>query len=654
VDARGRASSVPLLAGGPAEDASEIVRQRLIRRSDAIGWFISRDGTEVRLLIDTDDLPSIQTAIESTAASSGLVLLSGVAPASPLWPEPDRVPRPFAPWLPFVLMLISMTPGALGAAVSCRRSPLRALLVTLTVGLAAAAPALFVPAAGVRQLALWAGGGAALSMATLIVLFRLAAVFQTKQPPPEAMRGGVPLVILVLSILLVGSAAAFLPKISLGTQLWRRTSVFFVEVRGDMNEPVVLREVRRLTDFLRAEAGVSHAWSIADLFFSVPAAGEDFGGIPATPEAVRAILIGARDDAAVRLELAPDHRGALVAVRLDEESGVDRLAVLERLDAYFLREHRSALRRIDVSDPRLPPSLRGLGRGILAADMIERVLRICVRSGRILSDSDVQSIERAARRATLVPVADLTKLKGEIAQEVGEFLEQKGSSLRPSSQPSSQPSSRSSSRSSGSPRFVDELAAQPSDATVGDVTATMRVFYGGTLSAPELAAHATDLHRRLAEVRRRHSARLNYNDILYGADLPTEGVLSEEVRDATLDAMGPVAAVPTVRGAPGTFSVDAIAIGGAPSDQALSVAWLPMMVLGVIGLAVFVALMLGAIGGFAAICWWPVALAPSAPLILFPAVATLPIGVLYLAVFAGALAGGTALAVALAPGRRDQ
>ncbi|MBC8132198.1 MAG: hypothetical protein H7X95_04390, partial [Deltaproteobacteria bacterium] len=173
VDARGRASSVPLLAGGPAEDASEIVRQRLIRRSDAIGWFISRDGTEVRLLIDTDDLPSIQTAIESTAASSGLVLLSGVAPASPLWPEPDRVPRPFAPWLPFVLMLISMIPGALGAAVSCRRTPVRAVLVMLTVGLAAAAPALFVPAAGVRQLALWAGGGAALSMATLIVLFRL-------------------------------------------------------------------------------------------------------------------------------------------------------------------------------------------------------------------------------------------------------------------------------------------------------------------------------------------------------------------------------------------------------------------------------------------------------------------------------------------------
>ena len=56
VDAAGRASSGPLLAGGPGDDASEAVRQRLVRRSDAVGWFISRDGTEIRLLVDTDDL----------------------------------------------------------------------------------------------------------------------------------------------------------------------------------------------------------------------------------------------------------------------------------------------------------------------------------------------------------------------------------------------------------------------------------------------------------------------------------------------------------------------------------------------------------------------------------------------------------------------
>ena len=66
------------------------------------------------------------------------------------------------------------------------------------------------------------------------------------------------------------------------------------------------------TKILRAQPGVAHAWSVADLFFAVPLTGETFGGIPSSRRAVRAILARARDDSAVRLELAPDHRGALV------------------------------------------------------------------------------------------------------------------------------------------------------------------------------------------------------------------------------------------------------------------------------------------------------------------------------------------------------
>ncbi|MEO8214122.1 MAG: hypothetical protein ABI560_13060, partial [Myxococcales bacterium] len=375
-----------------------------------------------------------------------------------------------------------------------------------------------------------------------------------------------------------------------------------------------------------------------------PAGGEDFGGIPAAPEAARAILVAARDDAAVRLELAADHRAALVGVRLDDESGVDRLLVLAHLDEYLQREHRPALRRISVADERLPPSIRGLGRGILAADMLERVLRICERSGRMLSDSDVRTIERAARRAALLPLVDPVKFKAAIAQEVTAFLEQVAIAAAQVTLP--RPAERQ--------RLVDRLAGLPVDAHVGEVSLALRELWGRRLPDAVVTAQAVELHRRLAGVRRSDSARINFNDLLYGADLPAEGVLSEEVRDATLDAMGPIAGVPTASDARGAFLVEAAAVGGAPSDQALSVAWMPLVLVGLIIFALFTALLLEAIGGLAALAWWPAALAPAAPLIVFPAVANLPVGMLFLSVLSGTLASGAALAVGFAPGRRDQ
>ncbi|MEO5768805.1 MAG: hypothetical protein ABIS92_10680, partial [Polyangia bacterium] len=591
VDASGRATSAPLLAGGPGEAASERVRQRLIRRSDAIGWFFSRAGTEIRLLVDTDDLPAVQSAIETTAASSGLVLLSGVAPAAPLWPEPDRRPRPFPPWLPFLLVVGAMMPGACAAAASSRPTVPRGSLIAIAAGLAAAAPLMLAPVEGIRQYALWSACVVAAVMALLITVFRMAAT----APGVEPVRLRTPLAILLPSVVLVGAAAVLAPRLALGTQLWTQTSVFFVEVRGDMEEPVVLRELRRLTDFLRAEPGVAHAWSIADLFFGIPAGGEDFGGIPAAPEAARAILVAARDDAAVRLELAADHRAALVGVRLDDESGVDRLLVLAHLDEYLQREHRPALRRISVADERLPPSIRGLGRGILAADMLERVLRICERSGRMLSDSDVRTIERASRRAALLPLVDPVKFKAAIAQEVTAFLEQVAIAAAQVTLP--RPAERQ--------RLVDRLAGQPADARVGEVSLALRELWGRRLPDAVVTAQAVELHRRLAGVRRRDSARINFNYLLYGADLPTEGVLSEEVRDATLDAMGPIVGVPTASDARGAFLVEAAAVGGAPSDQALSVAWMPLVLVGLIIFALFTALLLEAIGGLAALAWWP-------------------------------------------------
>ena len=93
--------------------------------------------------------------------------------------------------------------------------------------------------------------------------------------------------------------------------------MFFVSVRGELDEPVVLREIRRVTDHLREQPGVANAWSVADLFMGVTLEGDEASRIPDDPEQVRRILVQARTDPAVRLELAGDHREALIAVRFD-------------------------------------------------------------------------------------------------------------------------------------------------------------------------------------------------------------------------------------------------------------------------------------------------------------------------------------------------
>jgi hypothetical protein len=639
----GQSTVAPLLAGGPDDDASEAVRQRLMRRSDAIGWFVSRDGTQIRVLVDSEDLSSIHGAIESAVAASGLVLLSGGIPAVPLWPEPGRDPRPFPWWIPFALGFLSMSIGALGVGIVGRPTVPRALLVAAVAGVAAASPAVLAPAVGLRHLAFAFGLGAAALTVVLMAIARIVVTGRSGRAG-QTRRVRVPLPILMVSTPLLVAVVVLSPRVSIGTQLWRPTQLFFVDVRGDMDEPVVLREVRRLTDFLRAQPGVAHAWSIADLFFAVSVSGETFGGIPTSSDRVRSILARAREDSAARLELAPDHRAALVGVRLDDDSGVDRLAVLERLDRYLLQEHRPSLMKVDVSDPRVAASLRGLARGVLAADTCERVLRICERSGRILNESDVQTVERAARGAALLPVVDPPRLRADIEREVTAFLAQ----VAPG-KPDLGPRKPSDRR-----RLVDELSAEPVDATVSDVLVPLHAWWDGRLPEPDLRDLAVELHGRLRMARRLHSARINFNDVLYGADLPTEGVLSEEVRDATLDAMGPIAALPVGRDVPGAFLVDPVAVGGAACDRALSLAWRPRLGLGILISAGFTALLLLAVGGFAALAWWPPAMAPAAALILVPATAALPIGVWTVAVLAGALAGGAALAVAFAPGRRDQ
>jgi len=69
--------------------------------------------------------------------------------------------------------------------------------------------------------------------------------------------------------------------------------------------------------------------------------------------------------------------------------------------------------------------------------------------------------------------------------------------------------------------------------------------------------------------------------------------------------------------------------------------------------AVAEALILLVIGGLRGLTWWPATLAPGAVVLLVPAVAGIPMGLLLVAVLAGALGGGALFGVA-ASGREER
>src|SRR5262249_54485675 len=185
--------------------------------------------------------------------------------------------------------------------------------------------------------------------------------------------------VLLIWLVMVAGGIKLLPSLRVGTRQWGAAPMFFVSVRGELDEPVVLREVRRVTDELRDQPGVANAWSIADLFMGVTLEGDVASRIPDDAEQVRRILVQARTDPAVRLELSGDHREALIGVRFDDDPTVDHLTIVAGLERYLALELRRALLRVDMSAPGVSPVTRSIGRGVLAVDARERVLRICAR-----------------------------------------------------------------------------------------------------------------------------------------------------------------------------------------------------------------------------------------------------------------------------------
>ena len=537
----------------PLESEGEAARQRVVRRADALGWFLTENGRRVRFFIDTDRWPSVAPEVANALAASGL----GLAPTSsvgidarPLWPDPRGRGRLMNIGFSALWVLCMLVALRRARAIVVGRSGWGRLVPAFAAAVGAAAPFALVPVTGVRI----AGGYAALSAA--LIAFALWPGRKRVPAPAEDVPGPRwPLVVFALAVVFAG--VALLPRVRVGTRQWDAAPMFFVSVRGELDEPVVLREIRRVTDHLREQPGVANAWSVADLFMGVTLEGDEASRIPDDPEQVRRILVQARTDPAVRLELAGDHREALIVVRFDDDPTVDHLTIVARLERYLELELRRALLRVDTSAPGVSPVTRSLGRGVLAIDARERVLRICARSGRPLDATEALAVERVARQAATIPAADPARLEADIADNVRDFIARHPFALGPAE----------------TSRLIAAVAAMGDGASVDEVRVAVATAYGGRLSDTVLRTTADSLARRIAAVRRRHIAATNFKDMLTGAQLPSEGVLADEVRGATLDAMGPVVGIPAPADSATAFRLDLVPVGGAPNDRALSLLW---------------------------------------------------------------------------------
>ena len=667
VDRAGQVTASPLRPPVAEGDAAEL-EQRLGLRADATGWFVSTDGSTIRLLIDTADPARVQGPIEAAVADSGLVLLDGMVGRAPLWPDPERDAPGFGRRAPLEWALLLLAVPFLAVVIEARPVSRRAWLCVLGAASTTALPGITAPVSGLRWYALMIGGTAAAALVAVLLVDGVVRRLR-KRGQMQALGRRAPLPLVVLSLLVLAVAAIQAPRLRMDTGLWSQTPLFFVDVRADLTEPVVLRELRRLTDLLRAEPGVDEAWSVADLFRAVPLPdaltslgfaegrrrgreGEPSqgsrldvvgGGIPSDPQAARAILNGALADPAVALELAPELREALIAIRLDPDAGLTPAQVRRRVAALLRTHLRPAVLRVDVTDPALPYATRALGRGMLAEGAIERVSNLCDQAGRNLEPRQQAAIEETLRRVALAPRLDRAQYRLDAAREIETFVEEIAAAGHRVTLP----------HAAQRQRLIDALTAPAEEPSLANVVAGIAEVLGPRTPAKVTLARATELRRRLITLRRRAIVAWHARAILADADLPTEGGLSDEVRNATLEAMGPIVGVPTVPGTPGAFSLDAALAGGVVSDEALSVRWPPRLRLGLLAAAAACALLLAALGGRRALPWLPVALVPAAIVLIVPIVLGVSTSALYAAVLSGAVGGGTLFALAYAPGRGE-
>jgi hypothetical protein len=94
-----------------------------------------------------------------------------------------------------------------------------------------------------------------------------------------------------------------------------------------------------------------------------------------------------------------------------------------------------------------------------------------------------------------------------------------------------------------------------------------------------------------------------------------------------------------------------VAVGGAANDRALSEFLRPALRWGLIAASAVLVVLLIWAGRGRGLLWWPVALAPAALGVIVPAVWGEPVGLRYLALLVGAMAGGVTATIAAAARR---
>ena len=131
----------------------------------------------------------------------------------------------------------------------------------------------------------------------------------------------------------------------------------------------------------------------------------------------------ARTDPAVRLELAGDHREALIGVRFDDDPTIDHLQIVARLERYLTLELRRALLRVDTAGAR-----RVAGDPVARRGACWRSTRAsaCCGSARARAGRSTRprrlAVERVARQAATIPAADPARLNADIAANVRDFV----------------------------------------------------------------------------------------------------------------------------------------------------------------------------------------------------------------------------------------
>lgn len=641
VEANGRVQSLPLFSGERADDVAWL-QGRLDDRQDAVGWFIASDGTSIRMLVDTDDPAVLREPLGSSVDQAELPLLGGPMALQALWPDPARDPLPFGRHRPLQVAVLAMLVPLLALGFWAAVSWARALLCALAAGFAAASPGLLAPVTALRTYAFAVGLAAAALTLALCLLGALSRRLRRNGPLRPMLSGNLaPPAVIMVSVALLAGTAALSPRLRLESELGHETPFVFIDLRADLTEPVVLREIRRLTELLEVRPGVQDAWSVADLFSATASSDRGFGGIPDDRGLAAAILTKAARDPAVALAVTPDLREALITVRLDETSGFDRTRVIDGIKRLLVRNLRPALAGIDVGDESLPRPMRAFGRGMLAEDARLRVARLCQREGRNVAPEEEAAIDQSLRRVVLAPRLDPRRFRDDVSTEVVSFLEQTGLAERRVGLP--HPAERQ--------RLIDGLLALPGAPAPAQVAKLLGELWGRRTPARLLETRGVELAHRLVNARRLAIANGYARTILADANLPSVGALADEVREATLEAMGPIIGIPVSREAPNALVIDAAVVGAAASDRALAVAWGPRIRIGVLLAALGLAALLFLIGGVKALGYWPAALAPAALVLLVPAVAGLPMGSLLVALFAGALGGGAGFAVGFSPVR---